>query len=186
MVKQCATRAARWSLGLTALGAIVLLGACNRTPEAQVHDSMVEVLVPASTTVWDVANRALNDQSVADVSRLKEADWTALAAASQQMKDRPLLLAAQKHVVVADPVVKIEDEEDPGGSNAQDVQRYIDANPAVFAQRAQKLADTADVFLIAAKTRDGTKLEAASEHLDEVCDSCHEKFWFPEDAAPKH
>ena len=175
-------RLLRASATLICLGALALAAGCNRTPQPQLHDSMAQVVVPGSTTMWDVANRAINDNAEPDASKLTDADWANLITASQQVRDRALALAAQKHVVVADPMVKIQDEGGPGASNAKDVQAFIDAKPAVFSQQAKNLAAAADGFLIAAKTKDAAKLAEVSDKLDGVCESCHLQFWYPQQA----
>jgi cytochrome c556 len=59
------------------------------------------------------------------------------------------------------------------------VQAAIDAQPARFRARSQALAASMDQIIAAAKARDAKKLFDVSGALDQVCEDCHMKFWYP-------
>jgi hypothetical protein len=60
------------------------------------------------------------------------------------------------------------------------VQRYLNAKPAEFRKHALELQKTGAGIVEAATKRDGKKLAALSDSLDEVCESCHTIFWYPQ------
>lgn len=164
---------------LTACLACVTLAGLGPEPGPTVHASMTEVVAPSSTILWDLAIRAYGDNGEPDASKLTDADWVSLAAEAQKMKDSAQVLTAQSHVIAAAPSVKIQDEGADGSSTAQDVQRFIDADPAGFADHSRKLADAGDTFIAAAQSKDAAKLLQASDALEGVCKSCHTAFWYP-------
>ena len=64
------------------------------------------------------------------------------------------------------------------------VQRYIDAKPALFRKHAQDLQSTGGDIIAAVTKHDGKKLTQVANALDEVCENCHVVFWYPQQAAP--
>lgn len=162
---------------LTACLACVMLAGLGPAPT--VHTAMTEAIAPASTALWDVAIRALGENGTPDASQLTEADWAALDAEAQKMKAGADSLAAQAHVVAAAPGVKLQDQGADGGSSAEDVQAFIDADPAGFAEHLKQLSAASDTFSAAARSKDAAGLLQAADTLEGVCKSCHTGFWYP-------
>lgn len=172
----------RWALGALLLAA----GCAPKAPAPTVQDSMANVVAPQAQAIWDISNRAMNDQGTPDASKITEADWAKIAAAGQQITDRSKSLAEAKKVVVAAEGVKLQDEGGSGsGSNAKQVQGFIDANPAAFADHAKKLMATGETLIAASKAKDVAKLSQVSDSLDGVCEACHMQFWYPQQNAGK-
>ena len=163
-----------------AIAIIIVATAQAADAPLYVYPLMKEVVAPKAQILWDVGNKIMDDDGNADGSKLKPADWTNLAAAAAAMKDASARIAAAPRVAVVAPGMKIEGEGAPGSSSAKQIQAYIDKNPRAFAAQAQALVTVTNGFLDAAKTRDAVKLMTASAKLDEACEACHVKFWYPE------
>jgi len=76
--------------------------------------------------------------------------------------------------------MKIEGEGNSGALSAKQVQALIDKDPAGFRAMSQALAGSMEQIGAAAKAKDAAKLFEVSGALDQVCESCHMKFWYPE------
>jgi cytochrome c556 len=171
---------------IAAAAALVLLAA--QAPGDQVgslHALMKTVVAPQANTLWDVGNRAMDDNGNADPARIKPADWAALSTAGKAMKDASLRMAAASRIVVAAPGETLQNDGQPGAITVAQMQRIIDGDPKGFADHARELAAVSDEFVQSAATRDAARLTAASGRLDEVCESCHTRFWYPEQPEPK-
>ena len=70
-------------------------------------------------------------------------------------------------------------------SAQKEMQAAIDAEPAKFRALAQALSASMDQVVAAAKAKDAAKLFDVSGGLDQVCESCHMQFWYPEQKAPR-
>ena len=146
-----------------------------------VHSIMKDQVAPQAQVLWDVGNNALGDDGNVDISKLKPADWAKLGNAAQAMKIAALAMADAPKLTIAPAGVKVQDEGGAGGgATAMQIQAYIDADPKSFADHARALADVSDAFLAESKTRDGKTLGDASANLDQVCEACHMKYWYPE------
>jgi hypothetical protein len=180
---------------LFAAGVVGLAG-CGKAPAPAptVNEAMTHVMSPQAQTVWDITSRAFNANGDALVpSLITSADWAALKQSGQQIKDTALLLANASHVVAAAPGAAVMGAfAAPRGpvkktwdaASVQQIQAMIDANPALFAQRAKILADAGDTVVRASNAKDAATLYQVSAGLDEVCDGCHQKFWGTDDPPP--
>ena len=81
--------------------------------------------------------------------------------------------------------MKLEGEGNPGSFDAQQVQAAIEANPAEFRAYSKALAGSMQQIVTAAKAKDVAKLADVSGELDQVCETCHVKFWYPEQKAAR-
>lgn len=172
-------------LVIVALG-IALAGAAGQPGSDQavvLHDAMKTVVAPQAQILWDVSNAAMDDNGNADGSKLKKADWDKLIAAGQAVSVAAHGLGSASHVTVKAAGAKLQDEGGPGASTPQEIQGYIDADQKGFASHAQALAAVSDAIVQAARARDAAKLMDASGRLDEVCEACHVKFWYPKQAS---
>jgi cytochrome c556 len=152
---------------------------------AQLHRTMKTIVAPMADALWAVGNDTMDDAGNADARRIKPADWAKLGSAAQAMKDAALGLANAPKVIAAMPGDKLQNDGAPGATTAAQIQGFIDADPQGFATHARELAAVSDEFLQSAKSHDAVKLTAASGRLDEVCESCHTRFWYPNEGGAK-
>ena len=172
--KTLALRLATGTLGITA-GAVTAA-----TAPSNLHHLMKDVVSVQTQAIWDVGNNAQDDDGNPDAAKIKPADWSRLIQAGTRVKAAAQLLAQAKQVTVAPAGEAIEDEEDPGALNAKGVQSLIQTNPSAFRAFATALSASMDEVVTAARAKDAIKLAEVSGRLDEVCESCHKQFWYPE------
>lgn len=168
--------------GWMALGGLAAFVATAHAANSQLFllPLMKGTVAPQAQILWDVGNKAFDDDGNASVAKLTAADWTRLAGAAQKMKAASVAMADASKIVVAPPGEKLQDEGSPGQATSKQIQAYIDANPKDFADHARKLADVSDGFLKAAASKDAKTLGEASAGLDESCEACHVKYWYPD------
>ena len=164
---------------------MLMLTGCDHKPDVVLRDSMKDVVAPQAQIVWDTGNNALNDEGEPDSSRMTDADWSQTLQAGQRLRELSLAMSKAKHVTVARPRDKLQNEENPGSFNAAQVQGFIDSDPPTFAAMAEALVANAGQIVAASRARDAAKLVDASGALVEVCESCHVKFWYPPDNSKK-
>jgi cytochrome c556 len=146
---------------------------------ANLHDLMKTIVAPQTQVVWDIGNKAMDDEGNPDASKLKPADWAKIAAAAGKVKQASQTLARADKIMAAGPGQKIDGEGNADAFGAKDVQKVLDANPKVFRAFAQQLAVSMDGVIASTQTKDAKKLADVSGGLDEVCEACHKQFWYP-------
>jgi len=164
-----------------AAGALALAGfAAGDAALPTVYGSMKHVVAPQMQLVWDLTNAALDDEGAVDSAQLQPEAWAGLAEAARRLNDEAQALAAAAPLSVAAPGETIQDEAVDGGVAAAQVQARIDADPQAFAAESRAFAETAALFAAAAEARDPAALNEQLGRLNEGCESCHQKFWYPQ------
>lgn len=176
------------ALGMAGLGLALGLAACNRAsapaePEFSLHHMMKQVVDVQAKRIWAVGNKAFDDVGKPDASLLDEQDWKQVAAASVELRKGALYLKSHPGLPVTVGDEKVQDAEDP--HEAGRIAAWIKADQPGFTGAADALAGASDTFAKAAATRDVTLLDQAADGLDEVCESCHSRFWYPDDVKPR-
>ena len=168
----------RLVLSCSALLAMSALAASTPTPP-NLHAQMKNVVAVQAQVIWDIGNKALGDDGNPVASKLTAADWNQLVVAGGKVKESAQTLASAQHVMAAAPGQKLQDEENPGASDAKTVQRLLDSNPKAFSAFAAAMASNMDGLVAAARARDLTKVNDLSGTLDQICEQCHKQFWYP-------
>jgi len=173
------------------LGAGLLCAAASyatNTPAAapNLHDLMKKIVAVQAQAIWDVGNQAQDDKGNPDASKLKPADWGRVVTAGTQVRQVAQTLAKADHLMASAPGQKIDGEGgSPDAPTAKQVQGYIDANPQVFRAFAQALSGSMDQIVAAAQAKNAQKLFDVSGNLDQICEDCHVKFWYPNQQVPR-
>ena len=185
------------SFSVAALASIALLAAgCGpKPPTPTVNASMTQVIAPQTQTIWDITNRAINAKGDGlDGSKISSTEWVKVEKAALRLSRRAHVLAESRGIVAAgdDEIIMGGDAAGaPSGightwdaASAKQVQAFIDAKPALFAERARILARSADTMVWAARTKDARALHRETSGMDEVCDGCHVTFWGTDENPP--
>ncbi|HEY4031783.1 MAG TPA: hypothetical protein VGM25_15675 [Caulobacteraceae bacterium] len=189
----CALAAAGHGAGVAKTAPARAPAPAKPAPMVTVNDSMTHVMSLEAQTIWDVSSKAFNFQGDGlNPKKLDAKDWKALEGAGIRIRERAMLLATAKRVIVAGPDEHILGEEAAhagvkktwDAASARQVQALIDAQPKKFAEHAWTLVRTGDSLAKAAKLRDIKTVYKVSAGLDEVCDGCHQPFWGTDDPPP--
>ena len=158
--------------------AVVGIVLAAEAPKANLQLTMLTKVNPQGLAFWDITNNAMGNDGNVDVKKLKAGDWAKLVEIGKALEEGGRTLATSNGIIAAPPGAKLQDE-GPSSAKAADVQRYVDAKPAVFRTRAQELQRTGASIAEAAARKDGKRLADLAGSLDEVCEKCHVIFWYP-------
>jgi hypothetical protein len=78
----------------------------------------------------------------------------------------------------------VEDSGTPGNLTAVQAQAAIDKDRTVFVGFTQALGDVAAQMVKATEDKNPAALLESGAALDEVCEGCHLKFWYPGQKIP--
>lgn len=167
--------------GLMILAGLAVAGTLTAAdaPKAVLQTVMVTQVNPQGLALWDITNKAINADGAVDAKKISAEQWKQLVTIGKGLEAGGRTLASSNGITAAPPGAKLQDET-PATGKAVDVQRYLDAKPAVFKAKAQKLQETGAKVVAAATKHDGKALSDLSSDLDEVCEACHVIFWYPD------
>ena len=164
------------------IGAALLLGAGMTAAAAEsdmlyLRTTMKEAVNPAIFGIWDITNNAMSDDGGIDPKLMDDAKWQTVQARALDLAKASRAMANAGMIHAAAPDDQAVDE---GAVSMAAIQGYIDANPEAFRAFALAQAEHADKLAAAAQAKDFAAAGELVAGLDGVCESCHSRFWYPE------
>lgn len=199
-------RSSRLIVGATLVLVATIVAQCTRqqpAPAAQgesakpvvsVRELMVNIIDPLADNIFDAVGTDVTEKGVVEHKPTTDEDWAkvmqgavAIAEATNLLRMHPRLAAPADYTF--DPK-----ERGPGAPELApaDIQKKIEADPALWDKHADDLRTEAIKVMAIVKARDIDKLFQAGSDLDRACENCHLEYWYPgdkktvlEDAAKK-
>ena len=153
------------------------------TPEASILDLMLGIVEPTANDLWGSVGSESTTKGTEEHTLKTDADW-------DLARRRSLLLAEAANLLVvagrpvAHPGQKLKQPGGAGEFTPEQAQVEIDKNRGSFVGFAVILQGSARKLLAAVDKRDADAFEQAGGDLDEACESCHKKFWYPDAPQP--
>jgi len=184
---------------LTVLLATALLGACQRSespapslPGASpgpfkltvgIQDIMADMIEPSAEFLWGSVSTTVTAQGVEEKQPRTDDEWGEVRRHAVILTESANLLMIDGRRVARDGR-QLDDHGTPGNLTAEQAERAIAADRASFIAFSQALHEVGAALLKAADDRDPRAIINAGETLDQVCESCHLKFWYPGQKIP--
>ena len=167
--------------------ALIALAGCKpaaEAPKPTLHEIMVGTIDPIADVIWETSSKSYGLDGNAQSGILSPAEWDKIAKAGRDLHNGAAMIADDPDIVVVKPGVKILDEGTVHEAvTAAQVEQYVDRDRPGLGQHARELSVIALNIEAAAKARDAARTVKLSEDLDEVCESCHKRFWYPDQPA---
>lgn len=172
-----------------------LLASCSRTdttahtpasgpqPLASIQELMQSIVDPSADALWESVSTTVTAQGEEEKRPRTPEDWRQLRHLAITLSEAGNLLA-QPGRVVAHTGQQLEDHHVDATLKAGDIQARIDADPPAFAQFALALQVAAGESLTAIDKQDIEALLRAGSQLDQACEACHQRYWYPGDKRP--
>ena len=178
---------------LVLAGASLLVAAACSTPAAppsaktespflvtatfkDVMDSMVD---PSADYLWESVATIVTKAGTEERRPRTEDDWKKVRRAAVTLIEATNLLIMDGRKV-AKPGEK---SENPGIElSPEAIRRVMDDDPATLVKLAHALHDAGVEALAAIDAKNADKLSDAGETIDNACENCHLKYWYPPDA----
>ncbi len=168
--------------------ALPFVAACSQAdapPAAEMptlHTVMLNEVDANADALWDVTNAAIGDEGGLDPAKLDDAHWLKIAELADKVSAGATKIAAMDPIVAAPPGTNIGDSNIVGGHSAAQVQAFIDRDPAGLRALAEALGTHTSDLAAAARAHDAVAAGPLIDALDQVCESCHLEYWYPEQA----
>ncbi|WP_324320617.1 cytochrome c [Povalibacter sp.] len=138
---------------------------------------------PAADFLWEAVSTEVTLEGTVEHRPQTDAEWLELRHAAIRLAESANLLVIDGRRVVAEGHT-LEDAHVQGISPPEEIQRAIDANRPAFNAHARELHTAATLLLQAVDARDVHALVEAGGQLDEVCEACHLRYWYPNAPLP--
>jgi hypothetical protein len=152
-------------------------------PIAGVQDIMADMIDPAADFLWESVSSTETAAGIEEKQPRTDGEWKAVRRQAIILTESAnLLMMDGRHV--AREGKALEDHGTPGNLTAAESQQAIDANRAQFIAFAQALHDVGATMLKATDDRNPQAMVDAGDTMDQVCEGCHLKFWYPGQKIP--
>lgn len=157
------------------------LAACHsQQPAPTLHEVMLGAVDSNADILWQTSAKGLDEAGYPKSGLLTPDQWKAMAQAAVDLGKGADLLVKAEGMRVVPAGIRIKDEGIAGAASGALVQQRIDAAPQDLRSHAIALRQIAGQFSDAIDARDVVRLSAASDRMDQVCESCHVQFWYPD------
>ena len=173
------------------LGAMCLLVGCSKPapeqpppptappyhPVASIREVMNSVIDPNVDVVWNAVKTDIDHGKQIEHAPANDEEWAAVRHSAMTVSEGANLLMMPGRAVAPQGAGSLA----PGIELAPDqVRALIDKSPSGWNQFARSLQDSLQPALAAIDKKDSLALFEAGDKIDEVCESCHQVFWYPQ------
>jgi hypothetical protein len=138
---------------------------------------------PSADALWESVATISNEKGIEERQPRTDEEWAAVRRHAITVIEASNLLVMDGRRVVAEGK-KLEDSEVEGILKPEEIQKAIDGDRASFVERAHALHSAGIAILAAIDSRNVPALSAAGGALDEACENCHLKYWYPNSPKP--
>lgn len=145
-------------------------------PTSTIKDIMDSMVDPSADYLWDSVATIITKAGTDERQPRTDDDWKKVRRSAVTLIEATNALVIEgRHV--AKPGEK---SENPGIElGPEEIQKVIDDDRASFIKFAHGLHDAGTKALAAIDAKNPAGLSDAGETIDEACESCHLKYWYP-------
>ena len=146
-------------------------------PTASVEDIMRSMVDPSADAMWDAVVTTVTDAGIEEVRPETEEDWLPLERGAIMLVEAGNLLLIDGRRIASEGSVS----ELPGiDLEPDEIAVRVAENRDTWMRLARELHDAGVVMLDAVRARDVDALLEGGDRLDAACESCHSRFWYPD------
>jgi hypothetical protein len=153
------------------------------TYEASILDLMAEVVDPNADELWEAVAVISTRTGVEQHQPRTDDEWKLVRRKALLLVESANLLVTQGRPV-AHPGQKLLEPGGEGDYTPEQAQAEIDKDRGSFVGFAGGMQNSARQLLAAIDKRDVDAYLEAGGALDEACEGCHRKFWYPNSPLP--
>jgi hypothetical protein len=154
-------------------------------PVAGIKDLMAYMIDPAADFLWESVSTVTTEKGTVENQPRTDAEWKEVRRQAIVLTEAAnLLLVDGRHV--ANEGEQLEDHGLPGNLTAEQADQAIKEDRATYESFAHALREAGVSMLKAADSRSPERMLEYGDTLDQVCEGCHLKFWYPGQGAPAY
>jgi hypothetical protein len=150
---------------------------------ATIQDLMVAVVDPAADLLWESVGTELSKEGLVEKQPRTDEEWLALRKQAIILVESANLLQIPGRAVVA-AGGKLEDAHVPGILSPEEAQKAIREDHAGYIKAVDGFHETAVQALKAIDARNVAGLLESGSRIQQACENCHVKFWYPNAQKP--
>ena len=138
---------------------------------------------PAADFLWESVSTVSTSKGIEEHHPRTDAEWADVRHKALTVIEGANLLMMDGRLV-AHPGQKLSEAGGQGDFTPEQSQAAVTAEHATFVAYAQAMLGAAELMLAAIAKRDTDAMLEHGGALDEACEECHRKFWYPNSPLP--
>jgi hypothetical protein len=152
-------------------------------PVASVIDLMAGQVDPAADFLWESVATVSTTKGIEEKHPKTDAEWAEVRFKALQLIESMNLMVMDGRVI-AHPGQKLSEPGGQGDFTPEQSQEAVSKEHAAFVAYAEALRGAAELMLQAIEKRDTDAMLETGGAMDEACEACHRKFWYPNSPLP--
>jgi hypothetical protein len=148
-------------------------------PTATIQELMQSVVDPNVDPIWDSVQTISTAAGIEEKRPQTEEEWAVLKNHAIALREVTNLILMEGRKVATSNTSTVAAELSP-----DEIEKLIAANRPAFIKNAHDLHDAVTQAIVAIDAKDVAALEATGSAMDQACEKCHIKFWYPGDKRP--
>jgi hypothetical protein len=145
-------------------------------PTATVQDIMLSLIDPSADGIWNSVSTTITKTGTEEKQPRTDQEWQEVRRNAITLIEGANLLLINGRQVAAKGVKS----ENPGiEEGPEEVQRLLDADRESYVKFAHALHDSGVQALAAIDAKNPAELVAVGGRIDEACEQCHQRYWYP-------
>jgi hypothetical protein len=154
--------------------------ASSLQPIATIQELMQSEVDASADSIWDAVETTTSMSGDETKQPRTPEEWQEVRRNAIVLIEGANLLTVDQRKLSSAPFPA----EAAGALDSSEIEKRIASNRVAFNQFALTLRQTAQTMLTAIDAKDPKALVSAGGVLDEVCESCHMTFWYPNQVIP--
>ena len=174
-------------LALIATAALAL-AACHQPatqsafkPTASFQDVMLSVVDPAADQLWDSVSTEVSKTGIVEKQPHTDDEWLAVRNQAITLAEAANLLLIDGRPL-ATPGKALDNKADY--LNPEEIHKAIDGNRPAFVERVREFQEAATAAVAAVDARRPHDVVEAGARLQQACEHCHLRYWYPNGGPP--
>jgi hypothetical protein len=170
---------------------VLIAAACNQTPPppappqfrltGSIQDIMNSIIDPAADEIWESVATIVSEKGTEERRPRTDEEWAKVRHAAIRVLEGTNLLMMEGRQVAREGFKS----ENPGIElEPHEMEKLINQDRATFIKLAQGLHDRTMPALKAIDAKNADGLLDAGEGIDQACEACHQKYWYPNSPPP--
>jgi hypothetical protein len=151
-------------------------------PVATIQELMQDEVDASADSIWDAVETTTSQAGEEYKQPRTVEEWREVRRNAIVLIEAANLLTVEHRKLSTAPFPA----EAAGALDSTEIEHRIASNRWTFNQYALTLRQTASTLLTAIDAKDPKAMVAAGGVLDEVCESCHMTFWYPNQVIPAY
>jgi hypothetical protein len=149
-------------------------------PSASLQELMQDIVDPSADGVWNSVETIVTREGESTRQPHTAEEWLEVRRAAVTLSESANLLVIEHRRVGVRPF----NAEASGALDSNQIQALIDTQRVAFNGFARALREAALTSLSAIDARDPVRLVSAGGAIDQICEGCHLRFWYPNQVIP--